>query len=236
MTRPSSTRIALQGRLRPFLVLTVVFVVVSLVQQGENPYLASKLTRTTVKANVSVSERHHPTIPTGGSFDSGLDSGENSHVQDSPVAQPELVLSDTLDSKPDTMAAAAQASLLLDPAFVAPSLMLVNQTEQDAGTASLVDPTNLAENGTETKSDAVQQYIIQWEGLRAMDLVINRFWYGNLFCEAIDQLRREHGDGELPVLVNMTFGCLELFQHSTSGTGNYISLFYAIRLAGCPIL
>jgi hypothetical protein len=74
-------------------------------------------------------------------------------------------------------------------------------------------------------------YYVHWEGWFTMQQVIQHFWHDNLFCETIDVVRREQDDADLPILINMTFGCLETFQQADAGTGNYLSLFYAIRLA-----
>jgi hypothetical protein len=94
-----------------------------------------------------------------------------------------------------------------------------------------------APNATSTATDALNidaiqpPYTIQWEGRSSMQQIIQRFWKGNLFCETIDQTRQDHNDSQLPILVNISLGCLELFQKSDLGTGNFISLLYAMRLA-----
>jgi hypothetical protein len=63
------------------------------------------------------------------------------------------------------------------------------------------------------------------------------FWDKNDFCKVINnltvpdadmssQLRiPTHQPPALPVVVNFTFGCKELFQHSVLGTGNWLSSF-----------
>lgn len=50
-------------------------------------------------------------------------------------------------------------------------------------------------------------------------------------CETIDAIRSNATNETVHVTVNITFGCRELFQKSMYGTGNYISLLYAMRLA-----
>jgi hypothetical protein len=71
--------------------------------------------------------------------------------------------------------------------------------------------------------------VIEWNGLQAMEQFINGYWEGNLFCETIDALRLE--DPQVPIQFRITFGCQELFENSCCGTGNFLGLFYGMRLA-----
>jgi len=70
--------------------------------------------------------------------------------------------------------------------------------------------------------------VIVWQGMSDLDAMINRYWKGNLFCEAMNG--RNETDIR-PTLLRITFGCEELFSKSALGTGNFISGFYGLRLA-----
>jgi hypothetical protein len=71
--------------------------------------------------------------------------------------------------------------------------------------------------------------VIEWHGLPAMEQFINGYWEGNLFCETVDALRL--ADPHVPIQFQITFGCQELFEESCCGTGNFLGLFYGMRLA-----
>ena len=73
--------------------------------------------------------------------------------------------------------------------------------------------------------------VISWEGVGGMQSIVTRYWKGNLFCETIDQTRSAAGDPDLPITAHLSFSCKELFEKSELGTGNFIALFYGIRLA-----
>ena len=70
--------------------------------------------------------------------------------------------------------------------------------------------------------------IVHWHGKPKLNHVINRFWKGNAFCDEMGEEGIEPG-GSVSVLLNITFGCEDLLS-SMLGTGNFMSLFYAIRL------
>jgi hypothetical protein len=70
--------------------------------------------------------------------------------------------------------------------------------------------------------------VVAWDGLKDMNQFIGRSFYGNPFCESMDALRME--DPNVFVVFHFTFGCQELFQMSTCGTGNFLALLYGMRL------
>ena len=72
--------------------------------------------------------------------------------------------------------------------------------------------------------------VIQWEGLDKMNDVIMRYWAGNMFCEEMRE-RTVPSTPQSPTLVNITFGCGDLYTKARVGTGNFISLIYSMRLA-----
>jgi hypothetical protein len=150
---------------------------------------------------------------TTGFDDSDLDSHENTHVQ-------------------------GRTSNLVVPTDPSRS----DLTKQDKLTES-DNATAIDDNDNATISEIVEikysseyerppYHVIQWDGwLEVQTEVLQVFWVGNRVCEAIDQARRDHNDADLPILIKITFGCMETFHHAGAGTGSYLSLFYATRLA-----
>jgi hypothetical protein len=63
-----------------------------------------------------------------------------------------------------------------------------------------------------------------------MNTFITRYWKGNYFCDTMEA-RNETHHKQRPTLLNITFGCQDLFSKSGLGTGNFISAFYGLRLA-----
>jgi hypothetical protein len=70
---------------------------------------------------------------------------------------------------------------------------------------------------------------IIWEGVDGILKPMNQYWKGKLLCE-IKHIRATKSSGTLPIIVNITFSCHDLYHNSTIGTGNFIGLLYAIRL------
>jgi hypothetical protein len=73
--------------------------------------------------------------------------------------------------------------------------------------------------------------VIGWEGVDGMQKMAEQGSSGNLLCEIIDKARSNAQDSNLPITVNITFSCRELFYKSGYGTGNYLVLIYGMRLA-----
>jgi hypothetical protein len=101
----------------------------------------------------------------------------------------------------------------------------------DLSNAALIDATNFDLDGTEVSFPEANTTLILWEGVAGMNEIITRYWKGNLFCERINDIRSAALDPDLPVTVNITFGCRELYDKSEMGTGNFIALLYGMRLA-----
>ena len=86
------------------------------------------------------------------------------------------------------------------------------------------------EEEEETKEEPERKVkLIEWVGLKSMEKFIHSYWAGNLFCEIIDALRE--ADPHVFIRFNITFGCQELFAKSSCGTGNFLGLYYGMRLA-----
>ena len=96
----------------------------------------------------------------------------------------------------------------------------------------VADIIGFSDEGFETSRDANRNKesssVISWNGVEKLDTFINRFWFGNYFCEAMNDRNETH---IRPTLLRITFGCEELFRTSGCGTGNFISAFYGLRLA-----
>jgi hypothetical protein len=76
---------------------------------------------------------------------------------------------------------------------------------------------------------------IDWNGNSPLNSVIRRYWRGNLFCEQLNEKMENQTTMRTTtttknVLLNVTFGCSDLFRTSDAGTGNFLSLFYGLRL------
>ena len=78
-------------------------------------------------------------------------------------------------------------------------------------------------------------HVISWIGVSALDSMIGRYWKGNLFCEEIQAARQQHNNSQLHIAVNMTFGCQELYSTSQLGSGNFISVFYHMRMSALAL-
>lgn len=77
----------------------------------------------------------------------------------------------------------------------------------------------------------VNTTVIRWEGWKFVQDFIFHYFSGNLFCETIDDVRKEVSSAAVPITVNISFGCQEFFDKGLSGTGNVIWAFYGLRLA-----
>jgi hypothetical protein len=80
----------------------------------------------------------------------------------------------------------------------------------------------LIQNKTTTATTATRK-VIKWEGQDDMVWKVSQY----KFCEKM----QERNETQRQTLLNITFGCQELFTKSISGTGNWISAIYALRLA-----
>jgi hypothetical protein len=73
--------------------------------------------------------------------------------------------------------------------------------------------------------------IITWQGVGQMDHFLSSFWSGNYGC---DVLRTSLGRSETkqgPILLNISFGCDDLFRQSHLGSGNFLTGLYGLRIA-----
>jgi hypothetical protein len=89
-------------------------------------------------------------------------------------------------------------------------------------------------SSTGSTNNATQRHIISWNGVQAMDKFVDSIWSGNLFCETIQKARKNvplsgAAATVLPITLNITFGCQDLFLHSRTGSGNYILALYMMR-------
>jgi hypothetical protein len=87
--------------------------------------------------------------------------------------------------------------------------------------------------------------ISRWEGIDDMRYFAQSYFEGqnNTYCQRIDDERANHSlvyrtaesddssPSPLPLTMEISFGCHELYAQSGYGTGNYISLIYGLRLA-----
>jgi hypothetical protein len=87
--------------------------------------------------------------------------------------------------------------------------------------------------------------ISRWEGIDDMRYFAQSYFEGknNTYCQRIDDERANHSlvyrtaesddslPSPLPLTMEISFGCQELYAQSGYGTGNYISLIYGLRLA-----
>jgi hypothetical protein len=71
--------------------------------------------------------------------------------------------------------------------------------------------------------------VISWEGIDGMNKLVANYFDGRLLCD-VQKIRSTANDPNLPIVVNITFNCKQLYEESGYGTGNYIALIYGIRL------
>lgn len=81
----------------------------------------------------------------------------------------------------------------------------------------------------ETATYATDRKVLPWIGVGAMNTMIARYWRGNLFCEEIEAIRQNNS--KLPITVNVSFGCQELYSNSGLGSGNFLSALYHMRMS-----
>ena len=75
----------------------------------------------------------------------------------------------------------------------------------------------------------VNSTVLHWEGLDNMSVLMRQFWNGTLLCK-IAEIRSKEANRNLPILINVTFGCMDMYENWKLGTGNYILLFYGVRV------
>jgi hypothetical protein len=86
------------------------------------------------------------------------------------------------------------------------------------------------------KESSRKALVLEYNGYDAMnDLVDSYHGSGNVVCERIRQERLEHQNSVdsnelLPIVVNISGPCIKLYQKSGFGTGNFIGVFYGMRL------
>jgi hypothetical protein len=71
--------------------------------------------------------------------------------------------------------------------------------------------------------------IMHYEGLDGINTLMRQYWDGKLLCDIV-KLRSKASNESFPIMVKVTFGCKDLYENGRLGTGNYILLFYGIRL------
>ena len=71
--------------------------------------------------------------------------------------------------------------------------------------------------------------MLQWEGLEDITALMKQYWEGKLLCSS-PKIQSIASKKTLPILINVTFGCRDLYENARLGTGNYISLYYGIRV------
>jgi hypothetical protein len=75
-----------------------------------------------------------------------------------------------------------------------------------------------------------QQHVISYEGIVGLDLLAGSIWFGNHACEAIADFRQQTKRMRpITVLVNVTFGCQDYYEHSSIGSGNVLLALYMMR-------
>lgn len=94
---------------------------------------------------------------------------------------------------------------------------------------------NGAATTTSSSPSSVDRHVISWMGVSALDTMIVRYWKGNLFCEEIQAARQQHNNSNLPISVNISFGCHELYSASDMGSGNFISALYHMRMSALAL-
>jgi hypothetical protein len=98
-------------------------------------------------------------------------------------------------------------------------------------TATVPAPTiTTATTAPATTTATAATNVITWQGVEDMNTFITRYWKGNYFCDTMEARNGTHHK-QRPTLLNITFGCQDLFSKSGLGTGNFISAFYGLRLA-----
>jgi hypothetical protein len=95
-------------------------------------------------------------------------------------------------------------------------------------TITAIPATRAAVLATTITPATTPKNVITWQGMEDMNTFITSYWKGNSFCDTMEARNETH---ERPTLLNITFGCQDLFSKNGFGTGNFISAFYGLRLA-----
>jgi hypothetical protein len=112
------------------------------------------------------------------------------------------------------------------------------QPQQEQRQYEHTNATTLLETIIPTFTDPIEY---KWEGIEDMRYFAKSFFEGsNIYCDRIQQERHHNSTSTSsfcpqqpprPLLsLTVSFGCAELFHKSGYGTGNYLSLLYALRL------
>jgi hypothetical protein len=80
------------------------------------------------------------------------------------------------------------------------------------------------------QSPRQQQHVITYEGIAGLDLLAGSILEGNHACEAIADFREQTKRMRpITVLINVTFGCQDYYEHSSIGSGNVLLALYMMR-------
>ena len=73
---------------------------------------------------------------------------------------------------------------------------------------------------------------LNYHGVKELS-VITQPWFKNknLFCSTVQQQRTKQQDSNRFIIVNITFGCRDIFKNGYLGTGNYLAFFYGLQLS-----
>ena len=163
----------------------------------------------------------------------GLEGGRAATNSSSPTRFSDSVIMETQKqfSRPDSddmsNISANTATLL--------SVQDTDGVSRNHSIANDADADRLNETYSATTAAINGPHVISWIGVSALDSMIGRYWNGNLFCEEIQSARHQHNDSQLHIAVNMSFGCHELYSTSELGSGNFISVFYHMRMSALAL-
>jgi hypothetical protein len=101
----------------------------------------------------------------------------------------------------------------------------------NATTATLIEPP-LLPRPRPLLQNVPRKHVISYEGIPGLDLLAGSIWFGNHVCESIADFRELQTNKRMrpvTVVVNVTFGCLDYYQHSSIGSGNVVLALYMVR-------
>jgi hypothetical protein len=92
-------------------------------------------------------------------------------------------------------------------------------------------PPNQPQNNVSSTTVSQLPVVLTWDGVETMKAIIGRAWQGDSYlCHHIHKTRGQANNALLPITINITFGCKELFEKAGCGTGNFIVVMYGMRL------
>jgi len=106
--------------------------------------------------------------------------------------------------------------------------------DKSLSTSSIIKPSHHY-NNSDLQIHPGKTYTVSWKGKQDLKTFMTTYFNEkNMVCDIAEKFSLEYSNTiskDDRILLNITFGCNELFYNSGLGSGNFLAGFYAIRLA-----